>query len=595
MKRLTSLSALLSLVVALPLCAAPAHAEDAIDLDAVEDPPPKGGPGVMVRPFEGPRAKTIRDRFVRALTKGSVSLIPADSAKKRLGSDPAPYVEVAKANGVEAFVHGKISMNKKSWTLTIEVRSGATGAIAGSEQISSGWLPGLLKAIDKEAKAKVDTLLDAAKSGGSASGGETAASGEAKVDSAALVASNAGMDPASDSAPDDGETASPDATRPPPFTVYVGAGGTLRSFSYSDPVLDTKRQELLPHDATMLGVNVGAMWYPAAHFGNGLLSHFGINGHLIRSLGASTAINPTQVPDGAPTEYPTIFQELDVGLRARVPMGSWEMGLNFGVGSQQMGLVGDNVVVRLPYATADEPYPGVIPDIDSTYYRFGGDVAFPWLGSSWTIGAGMRLPNFSEKPGALRHERWFPGANATAATASLGVNIPFFDLYGPVGLMVLAEFRRTAIDMNSSTSSIVVNSETDPSQNQLTNSIAGGATDQYLLLTVGVTWGLGGTSDAGSSTSTDEPEAEEEDADESAETESTAGAEDAAGEGAEESNEPPAKPAAKPAPAPTSSQKDTSNPSFFGEAGGSANTPAPAPAKPPAGGQSDTSNPDFFK
>jgi hypothetical protein len=584
MKRLTSLSVLLSLVVALPLCAAPAYAEEAIDLDAVEDPPPKGGPGVMVRPFEGPRAKTIRDRLVRALTKANVNLVPADKAKKKLGGAPAPYVEVAKASGVEAFVHGKVSMNKKNWTLTLEVRSGATGAVAGTEEITSGWLPGLLKAIDKDAKAKIDTLVEAAKSGGSVAP-STATEGEAKVDSAALVASNAGMDPVSDSEPEASET-SVDATRPPPFVVYVGGGGLMRSFSYSDPLLDTKRQGLLPHSATLLNVQVGAMWYPAAHFGDGVLSHFGLNGRFTRSLGGKTSISPEQLPDGAPQEYPTIFQELDVGLRARVPMGSWEMGLNFGLGSQQMGLAGDNVVVRLPYATADEPYPGVVPDIDSTYYRFGGDIVFPWLDSTWTIGAGMRLPNFSEKPGALRHERWFPNANASGATAALGVNIPVYDFHGPIGLLVLAEFRRTQIDMNSSTSSIVVNSETDPSQNQLTSSIAGGAADQYLMLTLGVTWGLGGSAGTGSvSSSTEaEEEVEVEEADEADEPEEA------------EAEEAPA-PAAKPAPAapPPPKQKDTSDPSFFGEASGSAKTPAPAPAPAKAGGQSDTSNPDFFK
>lgn len=574
MIRLTSLSALLPLLIALPLCAVPAHAEEAIDLDAVEDPPPKGGPGVMVRPFEGPRAKTIRDRFVRALTKASVNLVPADSAKRKLGGAPAPYVEVAKANGVEAFVLGKVSMTKKSWTLTLEVRSGASGAVAGSEQITSGWLPGLLKAIDKEAEAKVQVLLEAAKSGGAASP-SAESSGEAEVDTSASVASNASMDPVADTGSDDGET-SPDATRPPPLVLHVGAGGMMRSFEYSDPILDTKLQELLPHSAKMLQFRVGGMWYPGAHFGNGVLSHFGLNGHLVRSLLGSTSISQEQLPAGAPSDYPTIFQELDVGLRARVPMGSWEMGLNFGVGSQQMGLAGDNVVVRLPYATADEPYPGVVPDIDSTYYRFGGDVVFPWLDCMWTLGAGMRLPNFSEKAGALRHQRWFPNANASAATASLGVNIPILDLFGPVGLMVLADYRRTGIDMNSSTSSIIVNSETDPSQNQLSSSIAGGAIDQYVLLTLGVTWGPG-AGDASASNSGEDPEPEEE----------------SEAEEPEELDEETAPPPATEPKAPSSKQKDTSNPAFFGEAGGSANTPAPA--KAPAGGQPDTSNPDFFK
>lgn len=555
-------SVLLSLMVALPLCATPAHAEEAIDLDAVEEPQPKGGPGVMVRPFEGPRSKTIRDRYVRALTDANMNLVPADSAKRTLGSDPAPYVEVAKANSVGAFVHGKITMNKKSWTLTLEARSGATGAIVGSDQISSGWLPGLLKSIDKEAKPKTDALLAAARN--SASDGDSdETSAEASLNSSARVSSKAKMDPVSDSDSDDGETLV-DRTRPRPLVLYAGPGAMMRSFSYSDPILDTKLQELLPHDNWMLHLRVGGTWYPGAHFGTGLLSNFGINAHFIRSLAGTTNVKPEQIPDGAPREYPTVFEELDVGLRARVPMGTWEMGLNFGVGSQQMGLVGDNVIVRLPYANEDEPYPGVVPDIDSTYYRFGGDVVFSWLDWRWTLGAGMRLPNFSEKPGGLRHQRWFPNANASAATVSLGVDIPFSD---SIGLLLLADYRQTGIDMNSSTRSVVVNSEADPSQNRLTSSIAGGATDRYVLFTVGITLGLGGNSTKGSTADEpDEPEEAESDEDE-----------------AEDEDEPPSE-----AP----SEKDTSNPAFFGEASGSTST-STAPKAPAR--EADTSNPDFFK
>lgn len=592
MKRLTPVCALLSLLAALPLLVSPAHAEDAIDLDAVEEPPPKGGPGVMVRPFEGPRAKTIHDRFVRALIKAGVNLVPAASAKTRLGSDSQGYVKVAQANGVEAFILGKIAMTKKSWTLTLEVRSGATGAVAGSEQISSGWLPGLFKAIDKEGKTKFETLVEAAKKGGSApvdlEGGESA-----KVDGAALAASGADMDPVSDSESSEQPTGV-DATRPPALWVYLGGGIVSRSLSYTDPVLDTKLQPLLPHSSVLLDVTLGGTWYPGAHFGTGLLSHFGINGHFIRSVGGSTKVNAEQVPDIAPKEYPTIFQELDLGLRARIPMGSWEMGLNFGVGSQQMGLAGDNAVVRLPYATADEPYPGVIPDIDSTYYRFGGDLVFPFLNWNWTLGAGMRLPNFSEKPGGLRDERWFPNANATAATLSLGVNIPV--AWG-FGVLVKGDFRQTGFDMNSSTKSIVVVSESDKTQNRLTNSIAGGAVDRYIVVTLAATWGgLGSNKGAGKATSSepeeaDEPEPTPDEADEAEETESAAEAPP------ETAPSPP--PASKATPAPAKpNEADTSNPSFFGEAsaGGSTKTPAPAPAPAKApGGAADTSNPDFFK
>ncbi len=579
MKRPPHLRVLLPLVIALPFVVAPAHAEQAIDLDAVEDPaapPAKGGPGVMVRPFDGPRSKTIHDRLVRALTSDGTNLVPASSARTRLGKDPGAYVKVASGNGIRAFIHGKIQMSKKSWTLTLEVRSGATGEITGSDEIKSGWLPGLLKAIDKEAPGKVAALVETTPSGGSSpaaavvdleSGATSEASASADTSDLGLGAQSNGSNPID-------SQAIVDNTRPPALFLHLGVAGIYRSFTYSDPFLDTKRQGLFPHAIPLVAVRLDGMWYPGMHFGDGVLSHFGLNVHFIRSLVGNTAVDEDKVPNGAPTEYPTVFQELDLGLRARIPMGNWEMGLNFGVGSQQMGLVGDNAVVRLPYSDVNEPYPGVIPDIDSRYYRFGADVGFPWLGGDWSIGAGMRLPDFAADPGAIAHPRWFPSVVGTAATVSLGVNIP---MSGSFGLQLLADYRQTGMDMNSSTDSIVVVSESDPNQNQLTNSIAGGAIDRYILLSAGITWGAGGAQTSPSSTSEEPTVDGDESADESQE--------------AEEEASDPAAPSA-----PTKREPDTSNPAFFGEAagGGSTKNP-PSPAKRSPAGQKDTSNPDFFK
>src|SRR5690606_17883347 len=119
-------------------------------------------------------------------------------------------------------------------------------------------------------------------------------SAETKVDSATLVASNGKMSPVSDSRSSEGET-DLDQTRPRALVLYAGPGIMMRSFSYSDPILDTKLQELLPHDNWMPQLRVGGTWYPGAHFGTGLLSNFGINAHFIRSLAGSTSVEPEQV------------------------------------------------------------------------------------------------------------------------------------------------------------------------------------------------------------------------------------------------------------------------------------------------------------
>lgn len=544
--------AILVPLAALPFVAFPALA-DTVDLDADAESPAKASAGVMVRPFDGPRSKTIHDRFVQALSGGSVTLVPAKNTNARLDDDASAYVQVAKEQDVHAFISGNIQMTKKSWTLTLSVRSGATGEVVGSEKITSGWLPGLLKAIDKEAEAKVATLLQSVPP-------STPASATVDLESGATAGDSASFDANAANSKDDSGIL--DLTAPPPLFLHVGLAGIYRSFTYSDPFLDTKRQELFPHTAPLGAVRLDGAWYPGMHFTDGLASYFGINVHYIRSVLGSTSVDQEQVPNGAPLEYPTIFEELDVGLRARVPMGTWEIGLNWGVGSQQMGISGDNATVRLPYSNADEPYPGVIPDIDSTYYRFGADVGFPWLGGDWNVGAGMRLPNFSSEPGALAHQRWYPDVIGTAATLSVGVNFPVHSVFG---LQLLADYRQTGLDMNSSTRSIVVVSESDPNQNQLTSSIAGGAVDRYIVFSAGITWGMtsGESANSARAAEDDEPEdAEDEEADTSS-----------------ESNDEP----------------DTSNPSFFGETsvGGSARTPSKTSA--PKRQDEDTSNPDFFK
>lgn len=544
--------AILVPLAALPFVAFPALA-DTVDLDADAESPAKASAGVMVRPFDGPRSKTIHDRFVQALSGGSVTLVPAKNTNARLDDDASAYVQVAKEQDVHAFISGNIQMTKKSWTLTLSVRSGATGEVVGSEKITSGWLPGLLKAIDKEAEAKVATLLQSVPP-------STPASATVDLESGATAGDSASFDANAANSKDDSGIL--DLTAPPPLFLHVGLAGIYRSFTYSDPFLDTKRQELFPHTAPLGAVRLDGAWYPGMHFTDGLASYFGINVHYIRSVLGSTSVDQEQVPNGAPLEYPTIFEELDVGLRARVPMGTWEIGLNWGVGSQQMGISGDNATVRLPYSNADEPYPGVIPDIDSTYYRFGADVGFPWLGGDWNVGAGMRLPNFSSEPGALAHQRWYPDVIGTAATLSVGVNFPVHSVFG---LQLLADYRQTGLDMNSSTRSIVVVSESDPNQNQLTSSIAGGAVDRYIVFSAGITWGMTSSESANSARAAEDDEPED--------------AEDEEADTSSESNDEP----------------DTSNPSFFGETsvGGSARTPSKTSA--PKRQDEDTSNPDFFK
>ncbi len=339
--------------------------------------------------------------------------------------------------------------------LTLEVRSGANGTVLGTDTITSGWLPGLLKAIDKDAKSKVDALI-------ATSGGGSAGVGAAKVDLVAPAegSSSTAIDPstadASLTASDapEREDAPPGNQVPTPLLLSAGGGVILRNFSYTDAYLDTLRQQLYPYGITLLGINLGGIWYPGAHVTDGVLANIGLNVHFTRSMGGTTNVGEDKVPSqaGAPPSYVTVFQELDLGLRGRIPMGSWEMGLNLGWGKQKLGLQGDNAVVRLPYSDSDEEYPGVIPDIDIECYRFGADIGFKVFDWSWVVGAGFRTPFYSHELGQIGNQRWFPKVIGTTATANIGVNIPLFDHFG---LAVNAHLRQTGKDMNTTPDSIM--------------------------------------------------------------------------------------------------------------------------------------------
>lgn len=578
MRRTLDLCVVTGLVSTLTL-STPSLAEEAIDLDAVETPKASAtSTTLMVPAFTGARSKTIHTRLVKALQKSGFHLVPESAAGgTKLGNDPANYIFVARSNGVQAFVGGKIKLTANRWILTLEVRSGANGTVAGTETITSGWLPGLLKAIDKEAKPKVDGLLATA-------GAASSDVGATKVelvppDEGSETETRANADPSLAVTKESTAESGPPANQvPTPLMLSAGGGLILRNLSYTDAYLDTLRQELYPHGIALLGMNVSAMWYPGAHFTDGVLANIGLNAHFIRSFGGTTNVGADKVPTqvGAPPSYPTVFQELDLGLRGRIPMDSWEIGLNLGWGKQRLGLEGDNQVVRLPYSDRDEEYPGVIPDIDVEYYRFGADVGFELFDWSWVIGAGFRTPFFASKPGQIAHERWFPKVIGTTATANMGVNIP---LYKGLGLAVNADFRQTGLDMNT-TPNAIVSVNDDPNQNLLKNSVAGGATDRHILVSAALTLSFGSASTGGADKPTNNDDsANEEPEDSEAEDSET----DTSANEAEEDVETTASASA--------GAKDTSDPSFFGQgAAGAKAKPAPK-----AGAQKDTSNPDFFK
>lgn len=410
--------------------------------------------GVMVRPFTGPRSHEVMEAAIRSFEKAGVTLVPAGfEGGVELKNDPAPYVEVAQENDIRAYVHGEVKMSDSGWVLQLGVRNAGDGAIVGSEELEAKNLPGLLQAVQARLPATLDGLI-----------------GQTQVPGADAQPAKAG---AEFSASSSGATA-PSAARgareeeplrkPIPLHIELGGFMFLRDLSYSKPVGDKYEHGLQPHSFPGVGVRAAAQWYPVAHFQSGVFANLGVTASYYHTVGGETVIGPLS--------FATQFTELNVGLRARVPLGAADIGLNVGMGQQQLVITGDNELVN-DGGMEPRPDPGVLPDAKYTYFRTGPDFRFPFIGLDWTLGAYLRMISLGDEPGYLAHDDWFPRATALGAEVQLAARFEFSEMFA---LQLMAEARRVGMDMHSSFEDVEV-TETSA---DLLRAIAGGALDQYV-------------------------------------------------------------------------------------------------------------------
>ncbi len=419
--------------------------------------------GVMVRPFEGPKSQKIHDSVVKALESAGIILIPAGFEEGvQLADEAEPYVEVAKKTGIKAYLHAETSMSKKGWVVQFRVRNGADGAIVAEPKLSAGWLPGLLKKIDVELMGVLEEPLSKTSLPAGASAGDG-------VEEVSLEPSGGGP---VDEPPEPEEH---DTDAPSPLDARVGLGAIQRNLSYNSPLGDVYENGLQPHSVTAPTLSLGVNWYPGAHTLGGVLANIGLSASYYRTVGGATEVNAGSTSES----FDTTFSELNLGLRGRIALShGWELGLNGGWGVQSLVMEGDNVTA-MGQMLGD---PGVVPDLEYTYYRFGPDVAFE-LGLPIRAGVGYRLIQLSDEDGYFTESRWFPDATSIGLDAHVTFAIAMTEM---LDLDVGGEMRYYGINANSGSwqNNLEGFNNYDATSPGLTNAVAAGASDTYLGIVV---------------------------------------------------------------------------------------------------------------
>jgi hypothetical protein len=460
------------------------------------------GAGVMVRPFEGPKSQTIHDRVISALEAEGVILIPEgfeDGIK--LADAPGPYVEVARKNQIKAYLHGQTKMTRKAWSVTLKLRNGADGKTIATKTLSNYSLPGLLKKIDKElATSLADALDHASVPGGhpkkqgpltSDDNDKAAADTEKAADASTEVTLEAepSSSPASitDSAPTPPpQTPRATTSRGPTLIAGVGFGLLQRNLQYSSGVADAYETKLQSHSLTAPALTLYGQWYPGAYKFDGPLANIGLALGLYRSVGGATTVR-----DGSQSavKLTSTFTEFTLGLRGRIPVRKFELGLNAAWGMQSMVLDGDN---EASMANPDGD-PGIVPDIKYTFFQFGPDLHFEF-GSPIEVGLLFRTISIANSNGYLAEQRWFPNAAAIGlnAFASFDINVA-----KNIDLRLGGEARYYGIKPNSGS----YQDNIDPGGNAyvagkdgLKSAVAGGISDTYLGAFVSAHYSIPGTS-----------------------------------------------------------------------------------------------------
>ncbi len=423
---------------------------------------------VALERLSGPGADEVRDALIRVFTdQEGYRIIPdrrISTTAKKLGvstDSSEGYAAIAKELGVVAFVGGTISGGKKS-RAAFWVRNGADGEVLVEGAFSGANAGALAANVNETFWKRMGNALSEAKApaGGSGGGGETvsdtsqgsggdgagerASTGRGGPD--AEVARSGDQDDASEDEARSGE-------RPVALDIQVGARLFTRKLTYTDDIYGALRPYSLS-GAPAPGFALD--WFPAAHAASGPLANIGLT-----AAGESAVLLGSTASSGA--EYPTTSASFMLGLRYRFLFDELEASGTAAYGTQSFAIKDASPTEKRP----------PIPNVDYKYLRLGA-AARAALGARVSLLASASYLVVLSS-GEISEAAYFPRSTAAGVDAAVGLA---YGLGNGLEARVGADVRRYFYTMN-------------PTKTDAT--VAGGAVDQYLALTLGVAYRMGGT------------------------------------------------------------------------------------------------------
>jgi hypothetical protein len=399
---------------------------------------------VTVHDFYGPSATRLREDVVSLLERQSgvtiISKGQIDALAMKLGVDPfSPEGRIALARELQlsAWMTGVVKKHAGKLNLTVVIHDGAQHAQIGRIALRGRNASKLSGEIRTHLWPKTRRAIL----------GATAPAPSSEVDEAAAAALAAKA--AEKSAPvaasmrDDG--GSDDASRNrrgESLRAFVGVGSPYRSLAYSEPVTSTLGDYRLA-GAPMVDLNVA--FHPARPFTDSWISWIGLD------LRAQITTSTPSV-DSAGGKFKSRYDAYHVGLRGRVPVGNHYISAFSGVAMNRFAITLETKGMKSP-----------APSVDYRMIRSGVGAEFA-LSDAISLGVDGAWLQFLSV-GEIAN--WFPRASAG------GVELSAFATYNvtpAVYARASAAYQRTFFDFNSKPGD---------------KNVAGGATDQYLAMSVG--------------------------------------------------------------------------------------------------------------
>jgi hypothetical protein len=391
---------------------------------------------VALGAFRGPQAARVRDAVESALLR-RYYLVPesmvTEAARKsgvRMQSDQ-DFAAVGKSLNVKAFVSATVR-RQKNWRVEMVVRKGETGQAVGRFDWSDRRIDSLAASLARSTPKRLHALMS----------NEVAAQG---TGAAATVSAHA--EPASEASEDETSDATT-ASRPQRAQPYMelGVGGRVfnRSLSYTDNVSGLPGYHL---DRAM-AVSLEMALHPFAALGttSAFGAGIGLTGNINYAIGVDSSV------DGTVGRSRTEVHGYEVGLRHRIPWGIADL-------MPHAGYMVDTFVANSSTASPDVRYRSV---------RVG-------LGARLALSSRFMMRASADylhvlSAGPLNGDNRFPRATVQGVDVSVGVGYAFVE---SLEAQLQVGLRRYGIDMKARP------------DDQL---IVGGAVDQYLSMTMGVTY-----------------------------------------------------------------------------------------------------------